>query len=257
MRNVSLAHYDALPVDVLPIGTDYPPDHLLAHHSHRRVQLLYGATGIMQVETLDGSWTIPTNRAVLIPAQVSHEVRMLDVTTWSLYVEPTAVPWWPTSCTVIEVEPLLRELLREANDFDAGYDTTGRDGTVIQLILEELQRVTPLPLSVTLPRHEPFRSLCKSYLAQPDVAVSNADWARISLMSTRNFDRRFRQATGTSPSLWRTRARLLTSLTLLRRQSVTHVAGRLGYSSPASFTAAFTRTFGVPPSTFQEEGTRA
>lgn len=250
MRNVPLANYDALPVDVLPIGTDYPTDHLLAHHSHRRAQLLYGATGIMQVETIDGSWTIPTNRAVLIPAETSHEVRMLDVTTWSLYIEPRAVPWWPTSCTVIEVEPLLRELLREANDFDAGYDTAGRDGSVIHLILEELQRVTPLPLSVILPRTEPFRSLCTGYLAHPDVAVTNDDWARASLMSTRNFDRRFREVTGMSPSLWRTRARLLTSLTLLRRLPVTLVAGRLGYSSPASFTAAFTRTFGVPPSRF-------
>jgi AraC-like DNA-binding protein len=252
VRNASLADYDALPVDVLPIGTDYPPDHLLARHSHRRAQLLYGATGIMQVETVDGSWTIPTNRAVLIPAQVSHEVRMLDVTTWSLYIEPGAVPWWPTSCTVIEVEPLLRELLREANDFDAGYDTAGRDGTVIHLILEELQRVTPLPLSVTLPRDEPFRALCKEYLVHPDAAVTNADWARTSLMSPRTFDRRFRLATGMSPSLWRTRARLLTSLTLLRRLSVTRVAGDLGYSSPASFTAAFTRTFGAPPSSFRE-----
>lgn len=252
MRNVSLANYDALPFDVLPIGTDYPPDHLLPHHSHRRAQLLYGATGIMQVETLDGSWTIPMDRAVLIPAQMPHEVRMFDVTTWSLYIEPGVVPWWPASCTVIEVEPLLRELLREANDFDAEYDSAGRDGTVIRLVLEELQRVTPLSLSVTLPRAEPFRSLCKAYLARPDAAVTNVDWARVSLMSTRTFDRRFRLTTGTSPSLWRTRARLLASLTLLRRLPVTHVAGRLGYSSPASFTAAFTRTFGVPPSSFHE-----
>ena len=250
MRNVLLADYDTLPVEVLPIGTDYPTDHLLPHHSHRRAQLLYGATGIMQVETLDGSWTIPTNRAVLIPAQTSHEVRMLDVTTWSLYIEPSAVPWWPASCTVVEVEPLLRELLREANDFDADYDAAGRDGTVVHLILEELQRVSPLPLSVTLPRAEPFRSLCTEYLARPDVAVTTVDWARASLMSVRTFDRRFRQAAGMSPSSWRTRARLLASLPLLRRMPVTRVAGRLGYSSPASFTAAFTRTFGVPPSSF-------
>ncbi|WAA65570.1 AraC family transcriptional regulator [Microbacterium oxydans] len=255
MRNVRLERYDGLPVDVLPIGTDYPPDHLLAHHAHRRAQLLYGATGIMQVETLDGSWTIPTNRAVLIPPQTSHQVRMRDVTTWSLYIEPSAVPWWPASCTVIEVEPLLRELLREANDFDAGYDASGRDGAVVQLILQELQRVTPLPLSVSLPRAEPFRSLCTEYLGRPDVALTNVDWARAAMMSTRNFDRRFREATGMSPSMWRTRARLLASITLLRRMPVAQVAGDLGYASPASFTAAFTRTFGAPPSSFHERRT--
>ncbi|WP_217637559.1 cupin domain-containing protein, partial [Curtobacterium sp. MMLR14_014] len=86
VRNVSVADFDGLPVDVLPIGTDYPPDHLLARHEHRRAQLLYGASGVMLVETDEGSWTVPTDRAVLIPAGVAHEVRMLDVTTWSLYI---------------------------------------------------------------------------------------------------------------------------------------------------------------------------
>lgn len=251
MRNVPLSDYDSLPIDVLPVGTDYPPDHLLDRHAHRRAQLLYGATGIMRVETDDGSWTVPTHRAVLIPARTPHEVRMLDVTTWSLYIEPAAVPWWPTTCTVIDVSGLLRELLREANDFSADYDVTSRDGDVIRLVLAELQRVTPLPLSITLPRAEPFRALCRSYLSEPDVTVTTTDWARTALLSTRSFDRQFRRATGTSPAQWRARARLFASLPLLGRTSITDIAGRLGYSSPAAFTAAFTRTFGVPPSSFR------
>ncbi|MGP5197681.1 helix-turn-helix domain-containing protein [Brachybacterium alimentarium] len=32
--------------------------------------------------------------------------------------------------------------------------------------------------------------------------------------------------------------------------SVTEVSARLGYASPAAFTAAFTRAFGAPPSRF-------
>jgi len=250
VHNVSLHALDHLPVDVLPIGTDYPPDFLLARHAHRRAQLLYGASGVMQVETDDGSWTVPTNRGVLVPPQVGHEVRMLGVSTWSLYIEPAAVPWWPTTCTVIEVAPLLRELLRAANDLDADYDPTGRDGAVVDLALEELRRANPLPLAVALPRHEPFRSLCRAYLAEPDLAVTNATWARAAAMSERSFDRRFRDATGTSPAGWRARARLLAALPLLRSRSVTEVASRLGYASPSAFTAAFTRALGVPPSRF-------
>lgn len=37
---------------------------------------------------------------------------------------------------------------------------------------------------------------------------------------------------------------------------VTQVASRLGYSSPASFTAAFSRTFGVTPSALARSGAR-
>ncbi|MEU1985554.1 helix-turn-helix transcriptional regulator [Nocardia sp. NPDC019395] len=250
MRNVSIDALDHLPVDVLPVGTDYPPDFLLARHRHRRAQLLYGASGVMQVVTDDGSWTVPTDRAVLIPPGVGHEVLMLGVTTWSLYIEPDAVPWWPAVCTAVEVGPLLRELLRAANELADDYDVVGRDGRLVRLVLDELQRVAPAPFSISLPREEPFRSLCRDYLARPDLAVTNTTWARAVSMSSRTFDRRFRAVTGTGPAMWRSRARLLASLPLLQAHTVTEVAGALGYASPAAFTAAFTRAFGASPSRF-------
>lgn len=250
MHNLRLDDIDHLPVDVLPIGTDYPPGYLLPRHAHRRAQLLYGARGVMQVETSDGSWTVPTDRAVLIPPGVVHQVLMNDVTTWSLYIEPDAVPWWPTRCMVAEVDPLLRELLRTANGFAPDYDVAGREGAVVNLALHELRRLTPMALSISLPRDEPFQSLCRTYLATPDLAVTNETWARAARMSARTFDRQFRAQTGTSSAAWRTHARLLASLRLLPASTVTDVSAELGYASPAAFTAAFTRAFGAPPSRF-------
>lgn len=250
MRNVSIDALDHLPVDVLPVGTEYPPDHLLARHRHRRAQLLYGASGVMQVVADDGSWIVPTSRAVLIPPGIGHEVLMRGVTTWSLYIEPDAVPWWPAACTVVEVGPLLRELLCAANELEADYDASGRDGRLVRLALDELQRVSPAPFAITLPRDEPFRTLCREYLQAPDAGVTNAVWARRAAMSGRSFDRHFQAATGTGPATWRSRARLLASLPLLQTHTVTRVAGLLGYASPAAFTAAFSRAFGIPPSRF-------
>ncbi len=248
MLNASLAEADRLPIDVLPIGTEYPPDFLLARHAHRRAQLLYGVHGVMRVDTDDGSWVVPEDRAVLIPPGTPHEVRMDGVTTWSLYIEPAAVPWWPTRCTVVEVGALLRELLSEASRFAIDYDVSGRDGAVIGLILHELRAGAPLPFHVTVPAEEPFRALCRAFLSGPDLAVTNDEWAASAAMSGRTFDRRFREATGASPAAWRARARLLAALPMLERRTVTEVSAELGYASPASFTAAVTRAFGVPPS---------
>lgn len=250
MRNASVHDYDHLPVDVLPIGTEYPPEFLLARHEHRRAQLLYGASGVMQVATDDGAWTVPADRAVLIPPGTAHEVRMLGVTTWSLYAEPGVVPWWPRTCTVIDVEPLLRELLRTANGFALDYDPAAREGDVLRLALAEVRRAAPLPLEITLPQTAALRAVCRAYLADPDVAATNDRWAREARMSGRTFERRFSAETGMSPAQWRLRARLLASLPALQQEPVSVVAAALGYATPAGFTAAFTRAFGAPPSRF-------
>ncbi|CQA09552.1 AraC family transcriptional regulator [Mycobacteroides abscessus subsp. abscessus] len=44
------------------------------------------------------------------------------------------------------------------------------------------------------------------------------------------------------------RARLLAAVPLLRDHSVTQVAGRLGYATPAAFSYAFGRAFNIAPS---------
>lgn len=55
MRNVRIDDIDHVARAVIAIGTDYPPGHLLPMHSHRRAQLLYGATGVMHVFTQQGN----------------------------------------------------------------------------------------------------------------------------------------------------------------------------------------------------------
>ncbi|MFE2322660.1 AraC family transcriptional regulator [Streptomyces sp. NPDC059385] len=252
MRNVPLARVDHLPAEVLPIATDYPPDTLLSWHEHRRAQFLYAATGTMLVETDAGAWTVPGERAVLIPPRTRHQVRMLDTQTSSLYIEPSAVPWWPAACRVVEVPPLLRELLLAAADLDADYAEDRRADAVITLILLEAAGLSEVPLHVALPHEQPFSRLCRAYLADPDVGVSNADWVRAAAMSERMFTRHFRHLTGTSPAAWRSRARLLASIPLLRHKTVTEVATLLGYASPAAFSYAFTRAFDVPPSSMRQ-----
>jgi AraC-like DNA-binding protein len=254
MRNVPLAEVDRVARDVLPIGTDYSPGMQLDWHEHRRAQFLYGATGVMITETDHGAWTVPTEQAVLIPPRTRHRVQMLDVTTSSLYIEPDAVPWWPQECTVVEVTPLLRELLLAAADFEAYYDLAGREGAVATLLLHEIAALAPMPLHVALPASPQLADLCRGYLADPDVRVTNRDWARRLALSERAFTRRFHDEVGLSPAAWRTRARLLAAVPLLRDRSVTQVARELGYFSPASFTAAFSRTFGLPPSALARSG---
>lgn len=85
--------------------------------------------------------------------------------------------------------------------------------------------------------------------------------ARRSHLSPRQFSRRFRAATGTSPGDWLLRQRLQASLALLERSdaSVEEVGHLVGLSSAAGFRRHFRNAFGVPPSSYRRnfQSTRA
>jgi len=253
VRNVSLDDVDAADRPVLAIGTDYPSGHVLEFHRHRRAQLLYGATGIMRVDTADATWTVPTHRAVLIPSNTEHQVLMEDVSTRSLYLEPAAAPWFPARCQVVDVSPLLRALLLAAVDLPASYDRHGRDGALVELILHEIQSVAPLPLDLPMPGRDDLRGLCQAFITAPSVRELPGSWAAELNVSTRTFNRLFRAQTGLTYQRWRQRACVLRAIRLLSTgTTVTQAAATLGYETPAAFSAMFVKHIGSTPKSFQQ-----
>ncbi|QVQ27334.1 AraC family transcriptional regulator [Achromobacter deleyi] len=257
MRNTHIDRYDHLDRAVVAIGNDYPPGELLPPHAHRRAQLLYGATGVMHVVTRDGNWVVPPQRAVWIPAGVTHQVRMLGVSTRSAYIEPGAARAGRGACEVIDVSPLLRQLLFEAVDMPAEYDRTGRDGALAALLLHEVERASVLPLHIPLPRDKRLAPLCRAFVAAPDASVSPQAWADRLHMSLRTFSRYFRQQTGMAFSEWRQRACVVLALARLAAGvPVTTIALDFGYQSPAAFSTMFKRVLGRPPTEYlrQDQG---
>ncbi|QUR69463.1 AraC family transcriptional regulator [Mycobacterium spongiae] len=252
MRNVAVDDVDRPGCAVVAIRTDYPPRHLLPMHQHRRAQLLYSATGVMQVDTIDGSWTVPTHRAVLIPPNTDHQVAMEDVSTRSLFLEPSAAPWFPIRCQVVDVSALLRELLLAAVDLPADYRPRGRDGALVDLILYELQAVTPLPFDLPMPSQGTLLEHCRMFATAPSIRETPQQWSSRLGLSTRTFNRTFRAETGLTFQQWRQRACILHAIRLLSRgNSVTQTATRLGYGTPAAFSAMFGKHTGAPPNSFQ------
>jgi len=251
VRNQSLESLDHTPREVLAIGTDYAPGTLLETHSHRRAQFLYGATGLMEVGTDDGAWVVPPHSGVWIPAGKPHRVRMVGVSTRSLYIEPAAVPRRGALCEVLAVSPLLRHLLIEATELPALYDRRGRDGLLMDLTLQEVGRAAALPFFAPLPGDDRLAALCIAFLHRPDVRTSPIAWARQLHQSERTFSRFFRAQTGMSFLEWRRQACLLSAMAQLATgRSVTAVALELGYDSPGAFSTMFRKKLGQHPSNF-------
>lgn len=249
VRNARAAEYETRSEAVIAVGNVYAAGHVHAAHRHRRSQLLYSSTGVTIVGTEQGSWVVPPQRAIWIPAGVSHDIRMVgEVSTRSIYLKDGAVANTPARCKVVAVSPLLRRLLIEAVDLPLAYERDARAGHIIQLILIELESFIELPLRVPIPAQPRLAEKCREFMAAPTTHDTIDDWASDLHMSRRAFTRLFRSETGMSLSAWRQQACAVAALPrLISGEPITSVAIDFGYGSPAAFSAMFRRVMGAAP----------
>jgi AraC-like DNA-binding protein len=209
----------------------------------------------MTVTTSQTSWMIPTGRAVFIPACSVHALRMWGLVEMrTLYFSPPLTGFANKECRVVEVAPLLRELILRTVE-RAGLDSrVAPDTWMIALLAEEVKAAmvaaVDSPLMLPMPADERALALAHHVLAQPlNVNGETVDGlAQQHGVARRTLERRFRDETGMSFGMWRQKARLLDSIRLLAEgKSVTDAALDSGYSSVSAFIAAFKSTFGYTP----------
>lgn len=254
MRNIDINGVDNLPRDILALGSDYPYDTLLEAHHHRRAQFLYAPNGVMKVKTEDGQWIVLPYSGVWIPAEKVHQVLMLGSSTYSLYIEPNKIPRHSEYCEVLQVSPLLHQLLLSANELPLLYDLGGRDSALLTLLCHELAQAKPLPYFTPLPQHALLDELCTEFMSQPNIRTTPEMWAEKLNKSLRTFTRLFHKETGLSFRDWRQKACLMYALTALKKgDSVTEVALELGYENPSAFSAMFNKEMGYSPKLFLKQ----
>jgi AraC-like DNA-binding protein len=225
---------------------DYPKGHHIAPHRHDWHQLVYARAGVMTVSTAGGAWVVPPQRAAWLPAATEHEIRCATpVSMRTLYVAPRAAAALPAACCVVQVPPLLRELIL------ASVGAPGparRRARLTALILSELAAAAVAPLHLPEPGDPRVRRITEAVRAEPGDLRTLAAWSREVGASTRTLSRLFLAETGMTFRQWQRQARLLAALVkLAQRQPVTAVALDLGYDSPSAFIHAFRRALGKTP----------
>jgi quercetin dioxygenase-like cupin family protein len=115
----------ALPRPVLARVEALAPGAWSAPHTHPWGQLSYAIEGVLQVETADGCFLAPPERAVWVPAALAHSIHNIGPAQMrSLYVQ-AGTPGLPTQCQVLEISPLLRELVLAVCGLPEHYDEAG------------------------------------------------------------------------------------------------------------------------------------
>lgn len=232
-------------------------------HRHAWAQVAYSAAGVLRVTAERHTYIVPPSRAVWIPPEVEHVVHVVeDAELRTLYLHmPTgqagpaalctahaspAAAW--AGCRVLEVSPLLRELVEQLCQVPT---EPAREALFAALVQDELQRARPVPLGVGLPADKRLRALCEAVLDDPARHTTLQGWAGEAGASVRTVARLFRAELGTSFAEWRQQVLLAKALSMAaRKRPMAHIAAELGYASASAFSAMVRRSVGVPPSRF-------
>ena len=246
---LSDAEFEALPQPVISYGVDLKDGEVLPFHRHRRAQLVYACEGVITVATRHAAYVVPPQRAVWMPAGTEHRINAhRAVVMRSLYVEPEAAGQAPQSPCVLQVSPLLRELIISMVAQGNDYQDDSPQARLMQVILDQIPAQPLATLTLSMPRDTRLLRIARGLIENPADTRSLAAWAQIVGASKRTLNRRFREQTSMSFRDWRQQCRLLRGLEMLSAgDSVTRVALELGYEHSSAFIAMFKRCLGTTP----------
>ena len=206
----------------------------------------------MTVTTQAAAYVVPPQRAVWIPAKVEHRIDAhRPVAMRTLYVEPSVRAGFPIEPCVLQVTPLLRELIIAAVAAGNNYESDSPQARMMQIILDQISAQPVASLALPLPSDQRLLRVTQSLMDDPSDSRSLEEWARDVGASKRTLNRLFAGQTGMSFRAWRQQRRLLRTLELLGvGEPVTKVALELGYESTSAFIAMFRRCLGTTPSRY-------
>ncbi len=242
------------PFLVRSLAAGYLPGAFLERHSHDWVQLVYASEGVMSVQTDDGTWIVPPNRSVWIPAQVGHSIAMSGkVSMRTIYFLPKLVKTLPQRCCVIEVSPLLRELILRAVAMGPLRGDIPEHRRLVDFMLDQLRVLPALPLELPMPRDPRALKLALRIRDSPGARATLADLAKAAGASRRTLERVMQAHTRMTLGRWRQQARLLHAVRMLASgESVTATALEVGYDSTSAFIEAFASVLGATPGRYYQ-----
>ncbi len=233
--------------------SNWDTDYLIDYHFHNDDQLIYAAKGVLSVETEGGIWVIPPTRAVWVPKEVAHRVHLTaGVQLITLQLSEQISPKIGDACRVIEVSPLLREVILRTRHFPATYGDDSRESRIASIVVDELLYSDDiLPLHLPMPTDARAKKVADAFCEDPSQRLSLSEWGRVCGASERTLARLFQAETHLSFGRWQQQARVLHALHLLAAGgSVTTAALDVGFQSSSAFITMFRNVMGSTPAQY-------
>jgi AraC-like DNA-binding protein len=233
-------------------ASDLAPAQIIDEHQHGWHQLIHAASGVLMVTTGTGSWVVPSNWAVWVPAGVKHRIRAAAPSAFrTVYLAPDAFGGLPEECGAVTVPPLMRELILRTVALGMLDRRDAVEAAMSLLLAVEIARAPAPPFGLPEPRSDATRRAVERLFMEASEGGGEAGLAAVAReagMSLRTLERRFMAETGTSIGRWRRRGAMLSSVERLAAgASVKQAAAVAGYATPSAYVAAFRAEFGETP----------
>ncbi|MDY0189273.1 MAG: AraC family transcriptional regulator [Desulfuromonas sp.] len=166
----------------------------------------------------------------------------------TLFIQHNYFPDAPSSCCVVAVSTLLKELILYATTLPRLYPLEGASARLMRVILDQIQVMDVKPLSLSIPAQPKLKQIFSQLCAAPGDKRTLEEWGNSVGATKRTLSRLFQADIGMSFSQWRQQIRILEALRRLAQgEAVTSVAIDLGYDSPSAFISMFKKALGKTP----------
>lgn len=165
-----------------------------------------------------------------------------------MYIRPDLAAEVSAGIRVLDVTPLLRELLLEVVRLGILDDSNEAHVSLASVLIAQLVESRELGLGLPLPIDPRARAVAERVLGAPGSNASLAVLTRGTGASPRTAARLFLRETGLSFGRWRQQSRLQFAVRCLAEgMAVTNVAFECGYDSVSAFVTMFKRSLGATP----------
>ena len=217
-------------------------DHDSGSHRHEMAQILFTRQGCVRLTLNDGALLclLPPGRAAWIPAGISHRAEMKSIVDYrSVWFQPQHYPLLPTQSAILNVVPLLRELLERlsASPWETNWEAEPARH-LAALCVAEISDAVKEPMMLALPQDKRLAML------SGDAPPPLGDLAARCGASEKTISRLFRRDTGMTYQQWR----LMKAVEMLATgERISDTAQALDFASDSAFIYFFRTMTGMTP----------
>ena len=232
------------PINLEGFASDYRAGEIIDAHSHDAHQIVHALAGVMRVLADGGTWIVPPERALWVPARTRHEIHCIGLLGLRTVYLDGDHPSFPAGVQVTVVSALMREIMVRVAEGAEPHQLPH----LTALLVDEIAALSFESLHLPCAKDERIARLGSALLEDPADPTSLRGWADRLSLSPRTLIRRIKKETGMSFRELRRQTRILAALERLSLgESVTNVALDVGYDSLSAFIQAFRAVTGKTP----------